>query len=288
MAEENAMQAEQMSFRARLIGAWEHSDSLVCVGLDPDFDRLPNRFRGQEMPYFEFCREVVDATAAHVAAFKPQHAHFAAFGREAELERLIQYIKTEYPQHVVILDAKRGDIGSTAAYYAEEAYVRYGADAVTVNPYLGEESIQPFLAHQDKGIVVLCRTSNADSGWLQNQGEPPLYLRVAERVREWDVDHQCMLVAGATYPEELGKIRSVAGDVPLLVPGVGAQGGDPEAVLQQGRDADGRGLLISSSRGIIYAFGQGAGTALGESADEFAGWVGNAALELKKILNKIS
>ena len=244
-----------MNIYEKLQRAWLQQNSLLCVGLDPDGERIPSHLQGQTAPYFEFCRAIVDATADFACAFKPQAAHFAAVGREHELAQLIEYISQTYPAHLVVLDAKRGDIGSTAAYYAQEAYQRYGADAVTLSPYLGFESVQPYLEYADKGVVVLCRTSNADSDSLQNDAQDavPVYQRVAQRVREWNVAHQCMLVAGATYPEELARIRAIVADMPLLVPGIGAQGGDLAAVLQHGLDRHGTGLLISSSRGILYA-----------------------------------
>jgi len=259
--------------------AWERQNSLLCVGLDPDSARLPAHLQDVTAPYFEFCRAIVDATAAYACAFKPQAAHFAAVGKEQELADLLGYISRTYPQHLLILDAKRGDIGSTAAYYAQEAFQRYGADAVTLNPYLGYESVQPYLEYADKGVIVLCRTSNADSDWLQNdtQDAVPVYQRVARRVAEWNSAGQCMLVAGATYPEELGVIRGLVGDMPLLVPGIGAQGGDLAAVMRQGRDGHGTGLLISSSRGILYA-GQGA---------DFEQAAGQAAASLRDQINEL-
>ena len=244
-----------MGIYRKLATAWQQQNSLLCVGLDPDMARIPAHLQTLEQPYLEFCRGIVDATAPFVCAFKPQAAHFAAYGREDELAALIAYITTTYPRLPVILDAKRGDIGSTAAFYALEAYQRYGADAVTLNPYLGHESIAPYLEYADKGVVLLCRTSNADSNWLQNDqhDELPVYQRVAQRAAQWNGQQQCMLVAGATYPEELRIIREIVGDMPLLVPGIGAQGGDLAAVLTYGMDRHRSGLLISSSRNILYA-----------------------------------
>jgi orotidine-5'-phosphate decarboxylase len=271
--------AYYMSIYEKLKSAWQTQNSLLCVGLDPDFARLPDELAGADQPYFEFCRAIVDATAEHVCAFKPQAAHFAAVGRESELALVIKYVRETYPHLVVILDAKRGDIGSTAQYYAQEAYVRYGADAVTLSPYLGYESVAPYLAFADKGLIVLCRTSNADSNWLQNSpaDEVPVYQRVASRVAQWNTHGQCMLVAGATYPEELGTIRRLVGEMPLLVPGIGAQGGDLAAVMANGLDTHGTGLLISSSRGILYA-GEGRG---------YAAAAGTAARELKQSINDL-
>lgn len=257
--------------------AWQASNSLVCVGLDPDRDKIPGHI-GSERQYFDFCKEIVDATAEFACAFKPQAAHFAAVGREQELADLIAYIKTEHADRVVILDAKRGDIGSTAAYYAEEAYVRYGADTVTLNPYLGEESIAPFLSYEAHGVVVLCRTSNADSDWLQKSDEPPIFERVAARVRDWNTHGQCMLVTGATYPDEIARVRAIVGpDLPFLVPGIGAQGGDLQAVLANGLNESGNGLVISSSRGILYA---------GDGQD-FATQAAHAAQKLRDEINAL-
>ena len=244
-----------MNFISKLKKRWDSADSLLCVGLDPQIDRIPEVLRSKHSPYFEFCKEIVDATHEFVCAFKPQAAYFSAVGAEKELEELISYIKNVYPEIPVILDAKRGDIGSTAALYAQEAYQRYGADAVTVNPYLGFESIEPYMNYSDKGIVVLCRTSNAGSDWLQKSETDsiPVYQRVAQQVAEWNEAEQFILVTGATYPEELGRVRQIVGDMPLLVPGIGAQGGDIEAVLKNGLNKESTGLIISSSREILYA-----------------------------------
>ena len=244
-----------MNFISKLKKRWDSADSLLCVGLDPQIDRIPEVLRSKHSPYFEFCKEIVDATHEFVCAFKPQAAYFSAVGAEKELEQLINYTKNVYPEIPVILDAKRGDIGSTAALYAQEAYQRYGADAVTVNPYLGFESIEPYMNYSDKGIVVLCRTSNAGSDWLQKSETDsiPVYQRVAQQVAEWNEAEQFILVTGATYPEELGRVRQIVGDMPLLVPGIGAQGGDIEAVLKNGLNKESTGLIISSSREILYA-----------------------------------
>ena len=227
---------------------------------------------------FAFCRAIVDATADLVCSFKPQIAHFAALRAEDALERLIAHIHARHPGVPVILDAKRGDIGSTAQHYVSEAFDRFGADAVTLNPYMGRDSIQPFLDRADKGVILLCRTSNpggADFQALDCGGEP-LYLRVAETIaREWNSHGNCALVTGATWPEEIGKVRARVGDMPLLVPGIGAQGGDIEAVLAQGLTADGNGLMINSSRGIIYA----------GSGEDFAEAARAAASELRDTIN---
>lgn len=245
-----------MGFMQQLQTAWQTNDSLVCVGLDPDPARFPSMLEDDRDAVFTFCTAIADATADLVCAFKPQIAHFAALGAEDTLTRLIAHIHDKHPGVPVILDAKRGDIGSTAQHYAEEVFDRYQADAVTANPYLGHDSIQPFLDHTDKGVILLCRTSNPGGADFQNldcNGEP-LYLRVAETIaRRWNNHNNCALVAGATFPGELGRIRRKTGRMPLLVPGIGAQGGDVEAVLKNGLTEDGTGLVISSSRAILYA-----------------------------------
>jgi len=244
-----------------LQSAWQRNDSLVCVGLDPEPTKFPAHLRGDPDAVFAFCRAIVDATADLACCFKPQIAHFAALHAEDALERLIAHIHTAHPDVPVILDAKRGDIGSTAQHYASEAFDRYGADAVTVNPYLGRDSVQPFLDRADKGVIVLCRTSNPGARDLQDLivsdeigGGRPLYRHVAQLVaHEWNANSNCALVVGATYPDELREVRDIVGDMTILVPGVGAQGGDVAAVLRNGKNAQGAGLIISSSRAILYA-----------------------------------
>ena len=245
-----------MTFVDSLKQAWRRNNSLVCVGLDPEPARFPAHLRDDPDAIFEFCRAIVDATADLVCCFKPQIAHFAAHRAEDALERLIAHIHARHPGVPVILDAKRADIGSTAAFYAEEAFGRYRADAVTVNPYLGRDALEPFLAREDKGVVILCRTSNAGARDLQDLtvGERKLYQHVANMVAgEWNTHKNCALVVGATYPKELSDVRAIVGEMPVLVPGVGAQGGDVEAVVREGSTADGTGLVISSSRAILYA-----------------------------------
>ena len=245
-----------MTFIDKLRQAWQRNDSLVCVGLDPEPAKFPAHLRDRPDAIFDFCRAIVDATADLVCCFKPQIAHFAAHRAESALERLIAHIHSAHPGVPVILDAKRGDIGSTAAFYADEAFQRYGADAVTVNPYLGRDALEPFLSRADKGVVILCRTSNAGARDLQDLdvGGKKLYQHVARTVaNEWNANGNCMLVVGATYPGELADVRASVGDMPLLVPGVGAQGGDVEAVVRHGATKDGTGLVISSSRAILYA-----------------------------------
>jgi orotidine-5'-phosphate decarboxylase len=241
-------------FGERLRRAWDARDSALCVGLDPDPARMPTVLGSGRAAILRFCTEIVDATADLVCAFKPQVAYFAAAGAERELEALCAHIRDRHPTAVLILDAKRGDIGDTAEQYAHEAFDRYGADAVTVNPYLGTDSIAPFLSRPGRAAIVLCRTSNAGSGEFQRHGEEPLFLRVARTAAEtWSAMGEVGLVVGATYPDELAAVRAAAPALPILVPGVGAQGGDAAAVVRAGRDASGRGLIVNSSRAVLYA-----------------------------------
>ena len=237
-------------FAERLRAAWNGSASLVCVGLDPD----PARFHesvGRDATGIErFCRDIVDATGDLVCAFKPQIAYFAAHRAEGALERVCDHVRREHPRVVLILDAKRGDIGDTAEMYAREAFDRYGADAVTVNPYLGTDSLEPFFARRDRGTFVLCRTSNAGSGEMQ----AAVYETVARLAADhWSKRAGVGLVVGATQPAELRRVRDIVGDLPLLVPGVGAQGGDAATVVREGATTDGTGLVVNSSRAILYA-----------------------------------
>lgn len=246
-----------MSLHAQLDRSWDASGSMLCVGLDPDPDRFPSVLAGRPDAVERFCLEIIAATADLVCAFKPQIAFFASQRAEDALERICRHIREEHPDVTLVLDAKRGDVGSTAEHYAREAFDRYGAHAVTVNPYLGTDSVEPFLA-RGGGVIALCRTSNAGGGDIQSlvvDGRP-LYLHVAEMVStRWSQLGECGLVAGATYPAELAEIRAAAPQLPLLVPGVGAQGGRASAAVECGATADGRGLMVSSSRDVLYASG---------------------------------
>ena len=245
-----------MDFYETIENAWVKKDSLVCVGLDPDLQRIPAHLRTVESPIFEFNRALVDATADLVCAYKPQFAYYAAQSAEAQLSLTIEYIHKHHPGIPVILDAKRGDIGSTAKMYAREVFERFEADAVTVNPYMGRDTLEPFLERKDKGIIILCRTSNPGAGDIQDleTGGKKLFEVVAEKAAiEWNENNNVLLVVGATYPQELKKIREIAGNMPFLVPGIGAQGGDIEAAVINGRTESGAGMIINSSRGIIYA-----------------------------------
>lgn len=248
------------AFLDKLAGSWERSNSLVCVGLDPEIERFPRHIAAQPSPIFQFNKAIIEATADLVCAYKPQFAHYAAYEAEDQLERTIEYIHRNHPGIPVILDSKRGDVGNTAERYAIEAFERYGADAVTVNPYLGSDSLEPFLKYEDRGVIILCRTSNPGARELQDLevGGRKLYQVVADlAARKWNTRGNCLLVVGATYPRELAQIREIAGNMPFLVPGVGAQGGDVSLAVSSGQSADGTGLIISSSRGILYAGSDG-------------------------------
>jgi orotidine-5'-phosphate decarboxylase len=253
-------------FVERLARRWTDARTLLCVGLDPDPRRFPPHLRGDAAniagsifagSMLDFCRAIVDATHDLVCAFKPQIAYFAAHRAEDQLEALITYIHECYPDVPVILDAKRGDMGSTSEQYAREVFERYRADAVTLQPYQGHDAIAPYLAYRGKGAIILCRTSNPSGDELQSLriagSDEPLYLHVARLVAErWNSDGQCGLVVGATYPKELARVRAVVGDLPILVPGIGAQGGDLEASVTAGATIAG-GLMVSSSRAVLYA-----------------------------------
>ncbi|MBK6725777.1 MAG: orotidine-5'-phosphate decarboxylase [Xanthomonadales bacterium] len=245
-----------MNFRQQLESRWRDADTLLCVGLDPDPRRLPRALRDAPDAVLRFCTAIVDATADLACAFKPQIAYFHAARAEDQLERLIAHIHGRHPGIPVILDAKRGDIGATAEQYAREAFERYNADALTVNPYMGLDSIEPYLAYPERGLIVLCRTSNpggSDLQGLELSNGRRLYEHVAELVAgPWNRHGQNALVVGATFPEELARVRALVGDLPLLVPGIGAQGGDIDATVRAGATAAG-GLMINSSRAILYA-----------------------------------
>ncbi len=245
-----------MGFTSKLKSAWATNDSALCVGLDPDVSKLPAHLKADPLGIQKFCIDIINATADAVCAFKPQIAYFAAVGAEEQLKAVCDHIRTQYPHIVLILDAKRGDIGDTATLYAREAFERYQADAVTVNPYLGTDSLEPFLRTPGKGTIVLCRTSNPGSAEFQSQliDNEPLYKVIARTAAtKWNTIGDCALVVGATYPTELAEVRSIVGDMPLLVPGIGAQGGDIQAAVTAGRTANGTGLIINSSRAVLYA-----------------------------------
>ena len=253
-----------MTFLEQLRTAERQNGSLLCVGLDPDPAKFPGGMKGDASKIFDFCAAMVDATADLVIAFKPQIAYFAAHRAEAQLEQLMAHMRRAAPGVPVILDAKRGDIGSTAEQYAIEAFERYGADAVTLSPFMGFDSVQPYLKYHGKGAFLLCRTSNPGGDDLQNQrlssveGAPLLYEHVARLAQgPWNLNGQLGLVVGATYPAEIERVRAVAPTVPLLIPGVGAQGGDAVATVKAGyRSAAGKTtapIVVNSSRAVLYA-----------------------------------
>ena len=265
-------------FIAQLERSWDSSDSLVCVGLDPEIERFPEQIADQASPIFQFNKAIIDATADLVCAYKPQFAHYAAYEAEDQLERTIDYIHRSYPGIPVILDSKRGDVGNTAERYAIEAFERYHADAVTVSPYLGGDSLEPFLKYEDKGVIILCRTSNPGAGEVQDLelGGRKLFHIIADLAsRRWNSRGNCLLVVGATYPRELAEVREIVGNMPFLVPGVGAQGGDVALAVQNGQSAAGTGLIISSSRGILYA----------SSGENFASAAREATQKLRDQIN---
>jgi orotidine-5'-phosphate decarboxylase len=267
-----------MAFLDLLLGAGRRNRSLLCIGLDPDLRRLPTAARAAADPTYAFCMAIVEATADLVCAFKPNIAFFEALG-PAGLETLRRLI-ADMPRDVpVILDAKRGDMGSTAEAYAEAVFERFDADAVTLNPYLGSDALAPFLRHADKGCIVLCKTSNPGSADLQElelASGGPLYLEVARRARDdWNSNGNIGLVVGATYPAVLAQVRGICPDLPLLVPGVGAQGGELAAATRAAIDSHGERAIISASRSILYA---------GGGAD-FAGAARQEALRLRAEIN---
>jgi len=250
-----------VSFVDRLRAAEVRNDSMLCVGLDPEPARFPAGWKGDANRIFDFCAGIVDATADLVIAFKPQIAYFAAHRAEAQLEKLIDHIRRVAPEVPVILDAKRGDIGATAEQYAREAFERYAADAVTLSPFMGFDSIEPYLKYEGKGVILLCRTSNPGGDDLQAQelaGGDKVYERIARLAAgPWNRNGQVGLVVGATYPAEVARVRELAPTLPLLIPGIGAQGGDAEATVRAGWRGGPAGttgpIIVSSSRAVLYA-----------------------------------
>jgi len=251
------------TFTEMLAGAERANDSMLCVGLDPDPARFPEALRGDPARIFDFCSAIVDATQDLVIAYKPQIAYFAANRAEDQLERLIAHIHRTAPAVPVILDAKRGDMGSTAEQYARELFDRYGADAVTLSPFLGFDSIEPYLRHAGKGVILLCRTSNpggADLQELRLESGEKVYERIARlAANTWNTGGEIGLVVGATYPAEIERVREIAPTVPLLIPGIGAQGGDAAATVHAGWRGDGERttgpIIVSSSRAVLYPAG---------------------------------
>jgi orotidine-5'-phosphate decarboxylase len=275
-----------MTFLAQLSAAAAHNNSMLCVGLDPEPSKFPDALKGHANKIYDFCAAIVDATADTVMAFKPQIAYFAAHRAEDQLEQLIAHMRRTAPLVPIILDAKRGDIGSTAEQYAIEAFERYGADAVTLSPFMGFDSVAPYLKYHDKGAFLLCRTSNPGGNDLQNQrlvsvdGQPRLYEHIAQLAQgPWNLNGQLGLVVGATYPAEIERVRALAPTLPLLIPGVGAQGGDALATVRAGWRGDAHAttghIIVNSSRAILYA----------SSGDDFAAAARSAALATQSVLN---
>jgi orotidine-5'-phosphate decarboxylase len=271
-----------MRFLDQLQAAQNQNQSMLCVGLDPEPSRFPGALKGNANKIYDFCAAIVDATADAVISFKPQIAYFAAHRAEGQLERLMEHMRRAAPNVPIILDAKRGDIGSTAEQYAIEAFERYGADAVTLSPFMGFDSVQPYLKYHDKGAFLLCRTSNKGGDDLQNQrfasieGQPLLYEHVAKLAQgPWNLNGQLGLVVGATYPNEIERVRAIAPTLPLLIPGVGAQGGDATATVRAGWRADAP-IIVNSSRAILYA----------SNDDDFAQAARAEALKTRDLLQR--
>ncbi len=275
-----------MSFIDQLLAATHDNASLLCVGLDPDPARFPAHLKNDAGRIFDFCAAIVDATADLACAFKPQIAYFAAHRAEDQLEKLVAHMRRAAPKVPVILDAKRGDIGATAEQYAREAFERYGADAVTLSPFMGFDSVEPYLRHHGKGAFLLCRTSNPGGDDLQAQrlstvdGDPLLYEHVARLAQgPWNLNGQLGLVVGATYPAEIARVREIAPTLPLLIPGVGAQGGDAAATVRAGLRTQGGAItgsiIVNSSRAILYA----------SPRDDFAAAARAAALKTRDELH---
>ncbi len=276
-----------MMFVERLGRAQQANESLLCVGLDPEPSKFPGAWKGQSDRIYDFCAAIVDATKDLVCAFKPQIAYFAAHRAEDQLERLMAHMRRVAPNVPVILDAKRGDIGSTAEQYAHEAFTRYQADAVTLSPFMGFDTMEPFLRYPGKGVILLCRTSNPGGSDLQSlrladiEGQPRVYEHIASQAQAaWNTNGQMGLVVGATFPEEIARVRELAPTLPLLIPGVGAQGGDAAATVKAGLKVDASGqitgtIVVNSSRAVLYA----------SSGDDFASAARQAAQATRLALN---
>lgn len=269
-----------MNFTTKLNEAWQKQGSLLCIGLDPDLTKIPDFIKQNPDPLFQFNKAIIDATADLTCAYKPNSAFYEAYGPDGirQLKQTVDYINENFPHIVTILDAKRADIGNTNNGYVGFAYDYLGVDSITLHPYLGREALQPFLDRADKGAIILCRTSNKGAGEFQDltvNGQP-LYEHVARTVAaDWNGNQNCMLVVGATYPDEMRAIRRLVGDLPFLVPGIGAQGGDLQATMEAGITSQGTGLLISASRSIIYA----------STGTDFAEAARREALQLRDEIN---
>lgn len=269
-----------MTFLTKLEASIEKNNSLLCIGLDPDIDKLPKHLLNDPDPLFSFNKAIIDSTHDLVCVYKPQSAHYEKLGPKGmqSLENTIQYLQQNYPHIPVVFDAKRGDIGSTAEEYAKAAFDYYKFDAITVNPFMGRDALEPFLIRAEKGVIILCRTSNPSSSDFQDLlvNGKPLYVQIASKIIEWhNTYHNCLMVIGATYPNELKVIRSMTPDIFFLVPGIGAQGGDLEKTLEYGLMKNKSGLIIHSSRAILYA----------SAGDDFADAAKEEATKLRDNIN---
>lgn len=263
-----------MRFYHKLAQAIAHHESYLCVGLDPVLKRLPPSVQKEKKPTLAFLLKIIESTQAFVAAYKPNFAYFEALGPQG-MEMLLQVREAIPPEIVVIGDAKRGDIGHSAKMYAKTVFETYGCDAVTVNPYQGHDGLLPFFEYEDKGTFVLCLTSN--EGAKDFQIPENLYLRVAEKVKEWNVGGNCGLVVGATQSEQIGAIRHISGAMPYLIPGIGAQGGDLEKTIRQAEDGTAFSYVINASRSVLYA----------SHEEDFAEAAGKVAQDLKEQINAV-
>lgn len=270
-----------MKFEQKLNTIINKNNSLLCVGLDPMMERIPAHIKNQEYPLFAFNKAIIDATYDLVCSFKPNSAFYEQFGASGidQLKMTFDYIHEHHPEIVTILDAKRADIGNTNHGYATFAFQYLNADGITLHPYFGGEALKPFIDWEDKGCIIMCRNSNVDSGEFQNMmiDGKELYRYIAEHFStRWNYNRNILLVVGATYPEELAEVRRIVGDMTMLVPGVGAQGGDVERTMRAGLNSNRAGLIINSSRAIIYAGGD----------EDFANRAREEAIKLRDELNR--
>jgi orotidine-5'-phosphate decarboxylase len=264
-----------MNFYEKLDTASQKNNSLLCIGLDVDLKKMPASLLNKSDPIFDFNKSIIDSTKDLVCAYKPNIAFYEMYGIYG-LQALIKTIEYASDDIPIILDAKRGDIGHTASAYAKSIFDIYKADATTINPYMGFDSIEPFIEYKEKGIFILCLTSNPSNKDFQTVGEKePLYKNVARHIKQWNMNLNCGLVVGATNPDELKEIRTIAGDMPILIPGIGAQGGDLQASVRFGCNKKGDRAIINSSRNIIFA----------SSGEDFAGAARVAARKLKEEIN---
>ena len=270
-----------MSFQSKISEISTENNSLLCIGLDSDINKIPFHIKGTDNPQYNFNKAIIEATYDLVCAYKPNSAFYEAQGEEGirQLKQTVYFVKENYPKIPVILDAKRADIGNTNEGYVKFAFDHLGADAITLHPYLGKDALKPFLERRDKGLFILCRTSNSGAGEFQDleiDGKPLYQVIAAKVAKDWNYNGNCGLVVGATYPKELDIVRHIVGNIPILIPGIGAQGGDLEKTVQAGVDKTGLNALINSSRGIIFA---STGVNFAEKARE-------EALKLKNLINK--